>query len=124
MKPEGPLLVVCLCAAWCGACREYRPLFESLAAQFTGQAEFAWVDVEDEADGLGELDVDNFPTLMLAADNELVFLGPVTPLASTAVRLVRSALAGELDPEGAASAPAGLALRVRAILGSRVGTAS
>ena len=111
------VLVACLCAAWCGSCRDYRPLFDELAAQFEGQADFAWVDIEDEADRLGDLDVENFPTLMIAVGEIPHFIGPVAPHLGTAARLVRSALGGEGEP--AADAPAGLATRVRAILESR-----
>ena len=38
---SSPLLVACLCAAWCGTCREYEPLFERLREEFSGQAAFA-----------------------------------------------------------------------------------
>ena len=89
-------LVVCLCAEWCDSCREYRATFAALAAQFAGSAEFAWVDVEDEADALGDLDVENFPTLLLADAGGPRFLGPVTPQAATAERLIRGALGGGL----------------------------
>ncbi|MEP6738733.1 MAG: thioredoxin family protein [Caldimonas sp.] len=97
------LLVACLCAAWCGSCRDYRPTFDALAAQFTGRAEFTWVDVEDEADALGDLDIEDFPTLFISTGDKTLFLGPVTPQAQTAERIVRSALDGALvgDPAGA-----------------------
>ena len=96
------LLVACLCAAWCGSCREYRATFEAVSSRFAGQADFAWVDVEDEADALGDLDIEDFPTLLLADADATLFLGPVTPQAQTAERLVRSALAGELAAAGTA----------------------
>jgi thiol-disulfide isomerase/thioredoxin len=110
------LQVVCLCAAWCGACREYRAVFEALGAQFAGQAEFAWIDIEDEADALGDPDIENFPTLLLADAAALRFLGPVTPHAQTAERLVRGALAGDLPPPALDADSAALARRVRALL--------
>lgn len=90
------LLVACLCAAWCGSCRDDRATFQGLAERFTGEADFAWVDVEDEADSLGDLDIENFPTLLIAAGETTLFLGPVTPQAQTAERLLGSAIAGEL----------------------------
>jgi thioredoxin 1 len=91
------LLVACLCAAWCGSCREYRATFDALGDGFVGEADFVWVDVEDEADSLGDLDIEDFPTLLIAAADTTLFLGPVTPQAQTAERLVRSALSGELE---------------------------
>jgi thiol-disulfide isomerase/thioredoxin len=59
-------LVACLCAEWCGSCRDYRATFAALAAQFAADAEFAWIDVEDDADALGDPDIDDFPTLLIA----------------------------------------------------------
>jgi thiol-disulfide isomerase/thioredoxin len=93
-------LVACLCAAWCGACREYRPTFDALAARFAAVADFAWIDVEDESDALGDPDIENFPTLLIASGDAALFYGPVTPQAQTAERLVQGAVAGELLPLG------------------------
>jgi thioredoxin len=105
------LLVTCLCAGWCSACRDYRATFDALAGQFAGRAAFAWIDVEDEADALGDLDIENFPTLLIAEGETLRFLGVVTPQPQTAERLVRSAIAGDL----LAPADPDLVARVRAI---------
>ncbi len=88
---EKSLLVVCLCAAWCGVCGEYRARFEQVRALFP-QAQFLWLDVEDEADLLHPLDVENFPTLLLALGPEPRFLGTLTPQAQTLERMIRSQL--------------------------------
>lgn len=109
------LLVACLCAEWCGSCREYRATFAALAAQFAGTADFAWIDVEDEADALGDVDVENFPTLLIVDDGGERFRGPVTPQPQTAERLVRSALDGAF----AAAPDRSLADRVRALVAGR-----
>lgn len=110
--PPARLLVACLCAAWCGACRDYRPTFDVLAARFAPVVQFAWIDVEDHADALGDLDIEDFPTLLIAAGETTLFLGPVTPQLQTAERLVRSALEGALAPSADAS-HADLPARVR-----------
>ena len=107
-------LVACLCAAWCGSCRDYRATFAALAERFAAEADFAWVDVEDQADALGELDIENFPTLFIAAGDDELFLGPVAPQPATAERLVRSALAGDLAVARTPEYP-GLAARVRGL---------
>src|SRR5438105_384451 len=70
---------------------------------------------EVDADALGDVDVENFPTLLIADAGGPRFLGPVTPQAQTAERLIRGALAGEL----AASGDAALAERVRALVAER-----
>ena len=86
--PPASLLVVCLCAEWCGVCREYRARFTELQSRFP-QAQFLWVDVEDEADLLHPLDVEDFPTLLLAVGAEARFFGPLTPQIETLERLIR-----------------------------------
>lgn len=115
------LLVACLCADWCGSCREYRPTFEALAVQFAGEAEFAWIDIEDESDALGDPDIENFPTLLVADAKSLRFLGAVAPQAATIERLVRSAIEGALPAISGAEAE--LADRVRGLVRSRRATA-
>lgn len=108
------MLVAGLCAQWCGTCREYLPLFERQRARFDGRARFAWIDVEDHDEVLGGLDVENFPTLLIARGDEVLFYGTVTPHEQTLARLVDSALAGDLKPVRDA-ALAGLPGRVRGI---------
>jgi len=117
MAGSGRLLVACLCADWCGSCRDYRATFDALAAQFAGVADFAWIDIEDESDALGDPDIENFPTLLLVDAAGLRFLGAVTPHAATAERLVRNALAGELPRID--GPPAALAERARALIRGR-----
>jgi thioredoxin 1 len=71
-------LVACLCAAWCDVCREYRPGFDKLADQHPG-TRFLWVDIEDQADLVGDLDVENFPTLLIQRGDTVAFYGTVQP---------------------------------------------
>ena len=92
------LQVVCLCAQWCGVCRDYAALFEQAAAEFGARCEFAWVDIEDQADLVDGVDVENFPTLLLARSDRVLFFGTITPHAQTLARLVQGALAGDLKP--------------------------
>lgn len=90
------LIVACLCAEWCGTCRDYRSTFEALAARFAGRASFEWIDIEDESDALGDPDIETFPTLLLADGDHAVFYGTVTPQRQSAERLIEAALAGDL----------------------------
>jgi thiol-disulfide isomerase/thioredoxin len=93
---EVPLLVACLCAAWCRTCDDYRPTFDALRDEFGVQTRFAWVDIEDDEAALGNVDVDDFPTLLIARGARTLFFGPVTPHAQTARQLVQRALRDEL----------------------------
>jgi len=89
------VLVVCLCADWCDVCRDYRRGFEQVQEAIQAdhpQAQFVWLDVEDDADLLHPLDVDDFPTLLIAIDNAPRFFGPLTPQPQTLERLLRSSV--------------------------------
>jgi thioredoxin 1 len=81
--------VICLCAEWCGVCREWRAAFNEAAAA-NPELRFAWVDVEDEADAMGDVDIETFPTLMIARGGEPLFFGPVLPSGSQFARLLAS----------------------------------
>ena len=89
LAQSAPVLVVCLCADWCGVCGEYRSRFEQMQSKFP-HARFLWVDVEDDADLMHPLDVDNFPTLLLAVGDEPRFFGSITPQAEMLERLIRA----------------------------------
>lgn len=77
----------CLCAAWCGVCRDFAPLLAQ-ARHERPDVQLRWLDVEDEAEWLDALDVENFPTLLLAVDGRAVFLGTVTPQLGTLLTLI------------------------------------
>lgn len=91
------LLVVCLCAAWCGTCTEYQPLFAQLQAEFA-PAHFEWVDIEDEADLVDPIEVENFPTILIAQGAEPRFFGTVMPHLDTLRRLIQNSAAADAAP--------------------------
>jgi thioredoxin 1 len=103
-----------LCAQWCGTCRDYRPLFDRVAAQHPDTV-FVWLDIEDESALVDELDIDTFPTVLVGEGRRLLFAGPVLPQAEMLLRLLTG-----LDGQRAAGAApafqalaAALQLRVR-----------
>lgn len=81
-------IVACFCAAWCDVCRQYRSGFEALAAEFPGK-QFIWVDIEDQADLIGDIDIDNFPTLLIQRGDTVAFFGTILPDVRQTARLVR-----------------------------------
>lgn len=89
--PLPSLLVACLCAQWCGTCNSYRATFEQLRAEFP-QLHWRWIDIEDEADLVDPVDVENFPTVLIGQGEQLRFYGTITPHAETLRRLVQSQL--------------------------------
>lgn len=63
-------------------------MFALVQARFADMR-FVWVDVEDQADLVDPIEVDNFPTLLIASAAEPHFFGPLTPQAGTLERIVR-----------------------------------
>ncbi|MEO8278454.1 MAG: thioredoxin domain-containing protein [Ideonella sp.] len=98
MIPEAPLLVACLCARWCQLCGEYRATFTEAQQRGAGRFRFIWVDIEDDEAILGPVEVDDFPTLLIANGQAPLFFGPLTPQPATLERLLQSAEAGRLAP--------------------------
>src|SRR5574343_1228736 len=81
-----------LCAEWCGTCRDYRAFAASQAQH--GEEDWVWVDIETNSDLLGELDIENFPTLLVTQAGVPRFLGTVTPQPEVAQRLILSLRGG------------------------------
>lgn len=108
-----PVLVVCLCADWCGVCADYRQRFAQMHSRFA-QAQFLWLDVEDEAELLHPLEVENFPTLLLAVGDQPRFFGPVTPQAEMLERLIRAQTQDSGAPALTSPALVALLARIRA----------
>ena len=113
---DDDVLVACLCAGWCTTCTAYQPLLAALAAQRPA-LHFAWIDIEDDADALGDdaLDIENFPTVMVLRGGRVLFHGTLLPHAGTLARLL-DALADEaLAPGAAAQVPPAMAAAVWAL---------
>jgi thioredoxin 1 len=88
--------VVALCAEWCNVCREWRSVFNE-TAKARGDLNFAWVDIEDESDAMGDLDIETFPTVLVGRGDEALFLGPVQPSAAQLARLLSSLKHAQTD---------------------------
>src|SRR5262249_26469548 len=90
-----PIEVACLCAAWCRTCDEYKPVFDAAidGLRDAGVAlRVHWIDIEDEADLVGDYDVETFPTLVVADAAHVRFAGPLTPQRETVQRLLRATI--------------------------------
>ncbi|HEU4442473.1 MAG TPA: thioredoxin family protein [Burkholderiales bacterium] len=78
MESNREFLVACLCAEWCDTCVAYRPGFMAMAERFP-RAEFRWVDIEDDAQTAEDIEVENFPTILVRRGGETLFEGVMLP---------------------------------------------
>ena len=84
--PATPL-IACLCAEWCGTCRDYQSAFDKLAEAHP-EACFVWIDIETHADQLDDFDVENFPTILIEDAQTRRFFGTVLPHARIVERML------------------------------------
>ena len=112
-SPE--LLVACLCAAWCKTCAEFRDTFDKLAKD-NASARFVWLDVEDDSELVGEIDIENFPTLAVFRGDKPLFYGVTMPQEGVVARTLASLTRADRDaaaiPEELAGLPAALSSRL------------
>lgn len=86
--------VVCLCAEWCSTCRDIHPAFQALEME---GCRFHWIDIEEHGDALDAVDVETFPTIIVAdRRGVLLFGGPIEPQIAKLERLVTVLRAGPL----------------------------
>lgn len=92
MESNREYLVACLCAEWCDTCVAYRPGFLALAERFP-RAEFRWVDIEDDAEAVEDIDVENFPTILVRRGEQTLFHGVMPPHHEHLQRLLEKLIA-------------------------------
>lgn len=79
--------IVALCAAWCDSCNEFRATLDRIA-QARPDTLFFWLDIEDDSEICGDIDIENFPTLAIYRGEHLLHYGVSLPLHGTVSRLI------------------------------------
>jgi len=110
--PDGKeLLVACLCATWCKTCGEFRDTFERLSKSDLG-TKFVWLDVEDDSALVGDIEIENFPTLAVFRGDKPLFYGVTMPQEGVVARTLASLKREDRDavevPEEIAGLPEAL----------------
>lgn len=93
-----PIRLLCLCAGWCNTCTSYRATFDAVAGRLHAEwpeLQARWIDIEDEAELVGDLDIETFPTIVVLDGERVRFHGTLTPQAEVLERVVRTALGGQ-----------------------------
>jgi len=92
-------------AEWCGPCRMVAPILDKLAGEFAGQIKIAKVDV-DANPGLSQaFRITSIPNLMVVKNRTIVFNQPGALPEAAFRQLIQQAIALEVPPREAASAP-------------------
>ena len=93
-----------MCAAWCDTCGQFSATFERIAAARSAIA-FVWLDIEDDSAVCGDVDVVNFPTLVVFRGAKPIHFGVSLPHEGTVARLIDALAAGPASALAAPPAP-------------------
>ena len=117
--PTAHLLhLACLCAAWCRTCDSYRPTLQDVTAPFVASGRLGpprWIDIEDEADLVDDVDIETFPTLLVYDERRVLFAGPLTPQPEVLQQLIERLLSGGSGSASVAPPIEALAARLRGL---------
>lgn len=70
----------------------------SLKARYAEQVQLVWVDIEDQSELLDNVDIEDFPTLLMSDANHVYFWGPLLPHEATACQVIEGLVRGALAP--------------------------
>jgi thioredoxin 1 len=99
----GALVVVAFCAAWCDSCAEFRTTLERIA-QARPHALFVWLDIEDDSEICGDIDIENLPTLAIYRGERVLHYGVSLPMEGSVSRLI-DGIAARPDVDALAPQP-------------------
>jgi thioredoxin 1 len=105
-------IIVALCAAWCDTCGQFRASFENIARARPTML-FVWLDIEDDADICGDIEVENFPTLAIYRRRKVLHFGVSLPHEATVARLIDEIAARDTSVVAAPGPVAELLARLR-----------
>ena len=75
MTSQNGIVIIDFWAEWCGACKDFNPIYEKVADKFS-QHIFAKIDTVKEKKLTSVLEIENIPTLMIYRDGILIFQQP------------------------------------------------
>lgn len=98
---RAPRVVYCLCAEWCGVCRDWRAAFDAQAAAHA-RDRFVWVDVDAHEEVLDAVEIETFPVLLIAEQGRALFFGAMQPAGAILARVLDRADNTALPADGQA----------------------
>jgi thioredoxin 1 len=83
------LTIIFLCAQWCDVCRAFSVLLQNHKNQHTDFS-YVWIDIEEQADRVDPIEINDFPTLLLLKNNAPIFFGSVRPELTSIIQLIET----------------------------------
>lgn len=69
---SGKPLVVDFWAEWCGPCRMVAPIIDELSTEYEGRVTIGKLDVDNNAEVVGQFGIRNIPTILFFKDGKIV----------------------------------------------------
>jgi hypothetical protein len=89
------------CAEWCGSCREFRAHFDALDVKGLSKV---WLDIEDHAALLDDIEINNLPTILAVSKDGLSFyFGEIPPKKVLLETILNNLSLGKMPPKTMAS---------------------
>lgn len=85
----GKRLIVGLCASWCNNCADWRRTVSLLAEKYREFC-FVWLDIDEHADMVAEVDLETLPVLLVQDNDQVLFLGSVIPKKDVTERIIQN----------------------------------
>lgn len=87
--------LVIFCAAWCGVCRDLNKIW--LTQPNNLNIQMYWVDIDDYADQLEEIEFESFPYIATFKNKKLSFFGTALPNIAVIKKIAHQTQCAELD---------------------------
>ena len=92
-------------------------MLRAAAGRFAAD-DFLWLDIEDHAEWVDDLDIETFPCVLVLDPDQILFFGPVLPGAEALTRLLQALEINGAQPVQLDDEVIALAARLRATLRS------
>lgn len=90
---DAPLyMAVFLCARWCFVCRDFFTMCEKIARDYHARHPdtlFLYLDIEDDEAIVGDIDIDDFPTLLVFRNEVPLHFKPVMAREETIIQCLK-----------------------------------
>ena len=93
---KNPMLIIDFWAPWCGPCKNFGPVFETISDKYPDIV-FAKVNTEEEQELGGMFQIRSIPTLMIFRDQIIIFAQPGALPGSALEEIIGKAQALDMD---------------------------
>lgn len=72
---NNPIVIIDFWAVWCGPCKRFAPIFESVAAKHS-DVKFIKINTDEQPELAASFEVRSIPTLAVIKEQQIIFVQP------------------------------------------------